>query len=59
MPYFAYLRISTDSQDNQNQKLGILDYCNERFTYQSITVCRRHSQRKGFVEREKNRENFI
>ena len=28
MPYFAYLRISTDSQDNQNQKLGILDYCN-------------------------------
>ena len=28
MPYFAYLRISTDSQDNRNQKLGILDYCN-------------------------------
>jgi len=28
MTYFAYLRVSTDTQDNQNQKLGILDYCN-------------------------------
>jgi DNA invertase Pin-like site-specific DNA recombinase len=30
MPHFAYLRVSTDQQDTQNQKLGILDYCNNR-----------------------------
>jgi DNA invertase Pin-like site-specific DNA recombinase len=28
MTNFAYLRVSTDHQDNQNQKLGILDYSN-------------------------------
>ena len=28
MTNFAYLRVSTDTQDNQNQKLGILDYAN-------------------------------
>ena len=28
MTHFAYLRVSTDQQDNQNQKLSILDYCN-------------------------------
>lgn len=28
MTNFAYLRVSTDHQDNQNQKLGILDYAN-------------------------------
>lgn len=28
MSNFAYLRVSTDMQDNQNQKLSILDYCN-------------------------------
>jgi DNA invertase Pin-like site-specific DNA recombinase len=28
MTYFAYLRVSTDSQDVKNQKLGVLDYCN-------------------------------
>ena len=28
MTIFAYLRVSTDQQDAQNQKFGILDYCN-------------------------------
>jgi DNA invertase Pin-like site-specific DNA recombinase len=28
MTYFAYMRVSTDRQDIQNQKLGILEYCN-------------------------------
>lgn len=28
MTNFAYLRVSTDSQDVKNQKLGVLDYCN-------------------------------
>lgn len=30
MANFAYLRVSTDHQDVENQKLGILDYCNKR-----------------------------
>ena len=30
MTYFAYLRVSTTQQDLQNQKLGVLDYCNTR-----------------------------
>lgn len=29
MTIFAYLRVSTDKQDAQNQKFGILDYCNK------------------------------
>ena len=29
MTNFAYLRVSTDQQDIQNQKFGILDYCNQ------------------------------
>ena len=29
MTIFAYLRVSTDQQDAQNQKFGILDYCNK------------------------------
>ena len=28
MTNFAYLRVSTDHQDAKNQKLGVLDYCN-------------------------------
>ena len=28
MANFAYLRVSTDHQDVENQKLGVLDYCN-------------------------------
>jgi DNA invertase Pin-like site-specific DNA recombinase len=27
MPNFAYLRVSSDSQDTQNQKFGLLEYC--------------------------------
>ena len=30
MANFAYLRISTSAQDAQNQKLGVLEYCNAR-----------------------------
>lgn len=30
MTHFAYLRVSTNSQDAENQKLGVLDYCNTR-----------------------------
>lgn len=29
MANFAYLRVSKDSQDLENQKFGILDYCNK------------------------------
>jgi DNA invertase Pin-like site-specific DNA recombinase len=29
MTNFAYLRVSTDKQDANNQKFGILDYCNK------------------------------
>jgi len=29
MTIFAYLRVSTEQQDAQNQKFGILDYCNK------------------------------
>jgi DNA invertase Pin-like site-specific DNA recombinase len=29
MTIFAYLRVSTNQQDAQNQKFGILDYCNK------------------------------
>jgi DNA invertase Pin-like site-specific DNA recombinase len=29
MTNYAYLRVSTDQQDIENQKLGILDYCNK------------------------------
>ena len=29
MTNFAYLRVSTDQQDANNQKFGILDYCNK------------------------------
>lgn len=30
MTHFAYLRVSTNSQDAENQKFGVLDYCNTR-----------------------------
>lgn len=30
MTNYAYLRVSTDQQDIENQKLGILDYCNKK-----------------------------
>ncbi len=30
MAYFAYLRVSRDAQDTQNQKLGILEYCHHQ-----------------------------
>ena len=29
MANFAYLRVSKDTQDVENQKFGILDYCNK------------------------------
>lgn len=28
MAHFAYLRVSTNKQDTENQKLSVLDYCN-------------------------------
>ena len=30
MPNFAYLRVSTDEQDVNNQKHGLLEYCNQK-----------------------------
>ncbi len=30
MTFFAYLRVSTDAQDTQNQKFGILEYCHHQ-----------------------------
>lgn len=36
MPNFAYLRVSTNKQDTENQKLSVLDYCN-RNTLSPVT----------------------
>lgn len=33
MTNFAYLRVSTDHQDTNNQKLSLLDYCNSHALY--------------------------
>ncbi|WP_410521277.1 recombinase family protein [Candidatus Tisiphia endosymbiont of Sialis lutaria] len=30
MTNFAYLRVSSDQQDTNNQKFGLLEYCNNR-----------------------------
>ena len=30
MTHFAYLRVSSDQQDTNNQKFGLLEYCNNR-----------------------------
>ncbi len=30
MSNYAYLRVSTNTQDAENQKLGILEYCNKK-----------------------------
>jgi DNA invertase Pin-like site-specific DNA recombinase len=30
MTNYAYLRVSTERQEVDNQKLGILEYCNRR-----------------------------
>jgi hypothetical protein len=30
MANYAYLRVSTDAQDVENQKLGVLEYCARR-----------------------------
>lgn len=53
MTNFAYLRVSTDHQDAQNQKLGVLDYCNSRgisaLTFIEDTVSGKSSWRERAI----------
>ena len=53
MTNFAYLRVSTDHQDAKNQKLGILDYCNNRgisaLTFVEDTVSGKSSWRERAI----------
>jgi len=45
MTYFAYLRVSTDTQDTQNQKLGILEYCHHQ-SFHPLTFIEDHQSGK-------------
>ncbi|HHC7201663.1 TPA: recombinase family protein [Vibrio parahaemolyticus] len=56
MPNYAYLRVSTDSQDAANQKHGIYDYCNKvglanlSFIEDVVTSKKKWNERKlGFL----------
>lgn len=53
MTNFAYLRVSTDHQDAKNQKLGVLDYCNNRgigvLTFVEDTFSGKSSWRKRAI----------
>lgn len=52
MTLFAYMRVSTDRQDIQNQKLGILDYCNNRALSPLIFIEDTVSGKTPWQERE-------
>ncbi len=53
MTNFAYLRVSTDHQDAKNQKLGVLDYCNNHginaLTFVEDTVSGKSSWRERAI----------
>jgi len=48
---FAYLRVSTNAQDVENQKLGVLDYCNSQGITPIEFVEDTTSGRKGWKSR--------
>lgn len=52
MTNYAYLRVSTDTQDIENQKLGILEYCNARKLAPVEFVEEKKSSRIGWEDRE-------
>lgn len=52
MANYAYLRVSTEVQDIENQKLGILKYCNERKLAPVEFVQETESSRIAWEERE-------
>ncbi len=52
MANFAYLRVSTDEQDTNNQRHGLLDYCNQRGLAQVEFVMDSVSGRKPWKERK-------
>lgn len=51
MNYFAYLRISTTQQDLENQKLGVLEYANQKGLVPLKIVTDEISTRTGWQER--------
>ena len=52
MANYAYLRVSTNTQDVENQKLGVLDYCNRKGIGPIEFVEDTASGRKGWRDRE-------
>lgn len=52
MTNYAYLRVSTDQQDTKNQKLGVLDYCNNRGISALIFIEDTVSGKASWRERE-------
>jgi DNA invertase Pin-like site-specific DNA recombinase len=52
MANYAYLRVSTDMQDIENQKLGILEYCNARKLAPIELIEETKSCRVPWAERE-------
>ncbi|EIT7126830.1 recombinase family protein [Vibrio parahaemolyticus] len=66
MPNYAYLRVSTDSQDAANQKHGIYDYCNKAglanlsFIEDVVTGKKKWNERKlGFLIEGMDREDKL
>ena len=55
MTNYAYLRVSTDMQDVENQKLGILEYCNTRGLTPVTFIEETRSSRLSWREREISR----
>jgi len=55
MANYAYLRVSTEMQDIENQKLGILEYCNARQLVPVEFVQETKSSRVSWEEREMGR----
>ena len=55
MANYAYLRVSTEMQDIENQKLGILEYCNARQLAPVEFVQETKSSRVSWEEREMGR----
>jgi len=47
MAVYAYLRVSTDQQDVDNQRHGILDYCNTHQLSNIHLPALQHSLRRG------------
>jgi len=55
MANYAYLRVSTETQDIENQKLGILEYCNARQLVPVEFVQETKSGKIAWEEREMGR----